>query len=406
MSFLFQNARWLTATGLLYFCSCFGQTFFISLFAGEIRQAFNLSHGDWGFIYSGGTLASAIAMLCFGGYIDKYKITMNIKIVIISLSLVCLAMTFVDLVWILPLIIFGLRFFGQGMLIHIPAVAIGKWYGKNKGKAISLSIMGFSIGEAIFPVIFVSLIMLIGWRNSWLVGTVILLLILPIIIKLLSNERTPNSKQEYLSDQVGMESKHWKRKDVLKNWVFWAVIIPFLIPPIFSTAFFFNMVHLTEVKNWSLITFTSLFPFYTGMSILTTLTSGWMLDKFGVEKILPFYLLPMAIGLLIFSYSNTYLTAAIGFGFLGMTQGLAMTIGGTFWPTYYGTKNLGSVRSLSTSTMVFGTAIGPAIVGKLLDIDVNYNFILLVMSVLAVIASLSLWITMLKAPQLLPSKQK
>ena len=406
MNFLFQNARWLIATALLYFCSCFGQTFFISLFAGEIRQAFNLSHGEWGFIYSGGTLASAIAMLCFGGYVDKYKITLNIKIVIISLSLVCLTMTFVDLVWILPLIIFGLRFFGQGMLIHIPAVAIGKWYGKNKGKALSLSIMGFSIGEAIFPVIFVSLFMLIGWRNSWLVGTVILLLILPIIITLLSNERVPNSKQENLSDQVGMGSKHWKRKDVLKNWVFWAVIIPFLIPPIFSTAFFFNMVHLTEVKNWSLITFTSLFPFYTGMSILTTLTSGWMLDKFGVEKILPFYLIPMAAGLLIFSYSNTYLTAAIGFGFLGMTQGLAMTIGGTFWPTYYGTKNLGSVRSLSTSTMVFGTAIGPAVVGKLLDIDVNYNFILLGMSVLAVIASLSLWITMLKAPQLLPSKQK
>jgi MFS family permease len=406
MNFLFQNARWLIATALLYFCSCFGQTFFISLFAGEIRQAFNLSHGEWGFIYSGGTLASAIAMLCFGGYVDKYKITLNIKIVIISLSLVCLTMTFVSLVWLLPLIIFGLRFFGQGMLIHIPAVAIGKWYGKNKGKALSLSIMGFSIGEAIFPVIFVSLFMLIGWRNSWLVGTVILLFILPIIIKLLSNERVPNSKQENLSDQVGMGSKHWKRKDVLKNWVFWAVIIPFLIPPIFSTAFFFNMVHLTEVKNWSLITFTSLFPFYTGMSIITTLASGWMLDKFGVEKILPFYLIPMAAGLLIFSYSNTYLTAAIGFSFLGMTQGLAMTIGGTFWPTYYGTKNLGSVRSLSTSTMVFGTAIGPAVVGKLLDIDVNYNFILLGMSVIAVIASLSLWITMLKAPQLLPSKQK
>ena len=406
MNFLFQNARWLIATALLYFCSCFGQTFFISLFAGEIRQAFNLSHGEWGFIYSGGTLASAIAMLCFGGYVDKYKITLNIKIVIISLSLVCLTMTFVSLVWLLPLIIFGLRFFGQGMLIHIPAVAIGKWYGKNKGKALSLSIMGFSIGEAIFPVIFVSLFMLIGWRNSWLVGTVILLFILPIIITLLSNERVPNSKQENLSDQFGMGSKHWKRRDVLKNWVFWAVIIPFLIPPIFSTAFFFNMVHLTEVKNWSLITFTSLFPFYTGMSIITTLASGWMLDKFGVEKILPFYLIPMATGLLIFSYSNTYLTAAIGFSFLGMTQGLAMTIGGTFWPTYYGTKNLGSVRSLSTSTMVFGTAIGPAIVGKLLDIDVNYNFILLVMSVLAVIASLSLWITMLKAPQLLPSKQK
>ena len=405
MNFILQNARWLAATALLYFCSSFGQTFFISLFAGEIREAFNLSHGDWGFIYSGGTLASAIAMLCFGGYVDKYKISLNIKIVVISLSLICLAMTFVKQVWILPFIIFGLRFFGQGMLIHIPAVAIGKWYGKNKGKALSLSIMGFSIGEAILPVIFVSLFILIGWRNSWLVGTIILLITLPIIINLLSNERTPNSSQENIIDQVGMGSKHWERKEVLKHWVFWSVIIPFLIPPIFSTAFFFNMVHLTEIKSWSLITFTSLFPFYTGMSILTTLISGWILDKFGVEKILPFYLLPMALGLLVFSYSDTYMTAAIGFSFLGMTQGLAMMIGGTFWPVYYGTKNLGSVRSLSTSCMVFGTAIGPAVVGKLLDFSINYNLILLGMSFLAIIASVSLWFIMLKAPALLPNKK-
>tara|TARA_B100000767_G_scaffold31683_1_gene27090 strand:- start:696 stop:1190 length:495 start_codon:yes stop_codon:yes gene_type:complete len=164
------------------------------------------------------------------------------------------------------------------------------------------------------------------------------------------------------------------------------------------------MVHLTEVKNWSLITFTSLFPFYTGMSILTTLSSGWMLDKFGVEKILPFYLLPMAIGLFVFSYSTSYLTAILGFSFLGMTQGLAMTIGGTFWPNYYGTKNLGSVRSLSTSTMVFGTAIGPAVVGKLLDFNINYDLILLGMSVLAIIASVSLAITMSQAPKILPQR--
>jgi MFS family permease len=188
--------------------------------------------------------------------------------------------------------------------------------------------------------------------------------------------------------------------------VFWAVIAPFLIPPIFSTAFFFNMVHLTEIKNWSLISFTALFPFYTSMSILTTLSSGWILDKFGVEKILPFYLLPMSLGLLIFSYGDTYVHAMIGLAFLGMTQGLAMTIGGTFWPTYYGTKNLGSVRSLSTSTMVFGTSLGPALVGILLDFGHNYNFILLGMCILAIFASVSLAITMTRAPKLLSENIK
>ena len=106
-----------------------------------------------------GNISFCYGYVSFWGYVDKYKITSNIKIVIICLSLLCLSMTFIEIVWLLPLIIFGLRFFGQGMLIHIPAVAIGKWYGKNKGKALSLSIMGFSIGEAIFPVIFVKFVL-------------------------------------------------------------------------------------------------------------------------------------------------------------------------------------------------------------------------------------------------------
>ena len=243
-------------------------------------------------------------------------------------------------------------------------------------------------------------------ESSWIVGMIILLLLLPIILKLLSNERIPNSKQENISNQLGMQNKHWTRKEALNHWVFWAVIVPFLIPPIFSTAFFFNMVHLTEIKDWSLISFTALFPFYTSMSIFTTLSSGWILDKFGVEKILPFYLLPMSLGMLIFSFGNTYLHAMIGLAFLGMTQGLAMTIGGTFWPNYYGTKNLGSVRSLSTSTMVFGTSLGPAIVGMLLDFGHNYNSILLGMCILAMFASISLAITMKHAPKLLSNNIK
>ena len=52
--------------------------------------------------------------------------------------------------------------------------------------------------------------------------------------------------------------------------------------------------------------------------------------------------------------------------------------------------------------MVFGTAIGPAVVGKLLDFNVDYNVILFGMSLLGIIASVSLAITMKQAPKLLP----
>ena len=74
MSFFFQNFRWLLACSLMYFSSCFGQTFFISLYANEIRFSFDLSHGQWGSIYAVGTLSSALLMLVLGGLVDKFDL--------------------------------------------------------------------------------------------------------------------------------------------------------------------------------------------------------------------------------------------------------------------------------------------------------------------------------------------
>ena len=128
--------------------------------------------------------------------------------------------------------------------------------------------------------------------------------------------------------------------------------------------------------------------------------SGWMIDKFGVSKFIPYYLIPMALGLISFSIGDNYFYVFIGFIFLGLTQGSAMTVGSTFWPNYFGTKNLGSIRSLSTSSMVFGTALGPIVVGQLLDLNVSYNHILFIMSIIAIVSSISLFITMSKVPNL------
>ena len=68
LTFLRENARWLGAGALLSFLSSFGQTYFIAIFAGEIRAEFGLSHGQWGGIYALGTGASAVLMLWAGGW--------------------------------------------------------------------------------------------------------------------------------------------------------------------------------------------------------------------------------------------------------------------------------------------------------------------------------------------------
>ena len=74
MKFILDNFRWLLASFLLFFMSSFGQTMFISIFAGEIQKEFNLSNGAWGGLYMAGTLSSAIIMLWVGGLTDIFKV--------------------------------------------------------------------------------------------------------------------------------------------------------------------------------------------------------------------------------------------------------------------------------------------------------------------------------------------
>ncbi|MEL6751956.1 MAG: MFS transporter, partial [Pseudomonadota bacterium] len=61
-SFYRENARWLAGGFLLSLFSCFGQTFFISIWGAEIREAFGLSLGGFGGLYMGATLASAACL--------------------------------------------------------------------------------------------------------------------------------------------------------------------------------------------------------------------------------------------------------------------------------------------------------------------------------------------------------
>ena len=69
------------------FFSSIGQTFFISLFAVEIRNELNLSHGMFVTVYSVATLTSAIVFLWFGKFTDQFNLILLGLIAFIALSL-------------------------------------------------------------------------------------------------------------------------------------------------------------------------------------------------------------------------------------------------------------------------------------------------------------------------------
>ena len=59
-------------------------------------------------------------------------------------------------------------------------------------------------------------------------------------------------------------------------------------------------------------------------------------------------------------------------GLLGVSYGISSTLFGALWPEVYGTRNLGSVRSVTVSLMVLSSALGPGVTGLLIDAGVAY----------------------------------
>jgi MFS family permease len=394
--FLKTNARWLSAGGLLMFSSSFGQTFFISIFAGQIMQSYGLSDGDWGRIYGSGTLASGLLMLWAGAYTDVYRAKTLAVVMFLLMSGFCLAMAFNTSAALLIVVIFGLRFSGQGMLSHIAMVAMGRWFIAARGKAAAIATLGFSVGEAFLPMLFVALMAFATWQSLWILAGLVALLFIPLLRFLLSEERTPQSIAEE-SHAVGMSGLHWTRARVLRHWLFWLVLPATAAPPMMGTAFFFQQVHFATSKGWEHAHLVALFPFYTLTTVASVLLFGAAIDRWGSSVMMPLFQLPMAAAFLALGASTSLTHAMIGLVLLALMQGGNGVVPLAFWSEYYGTRHLGAIKAMAAAVMVVSSAIGPALTGALIDRGIPFADQMVWIAVYTVGASALVWIAVARA---------
>ena len=369
----FIRANWLFLLSgfLLTFTSSYGQTYFISLFAGEIRQTFGLSDGQWGGIYTVGTTLSAVTMIWAGVLTDRFRVR-NLSVgVMLALAMACLAMAAVPNWIALVLVIYALRLTGQGMMSQLGMVAMVRWFESSRGKALSLASMGFAAGQAVLPIIFVALFASFHWRSLWVLAAALVVLTIPLLFSMLRHERTPQSMAQE-SQMTGMDGHHWSRAQMLRSGLFWLMIPMVIGPAAWGTALFFQQVHLTEVKGWELVAFVALMPLYTLSAIVFTFASGWAIDRFGVSRMVPIQMLPFAASFVVLHYAQTIWMAGIGLMVFGMGQGLQATAPAAFWAEYFGTRHLGSIKAVAAALMVFGSAIGPGISGALIDFGITF----------------------------------
>ncbi|ALH83145.1 MFS transporter [Sphingopyxis macrogoltabida] len=366
LPFVRHNARWLAAGFLLSMFSSFGQTFFIGLSGAESQARFDLSGGEFGLLYMVATLASAATLPWIGKVMDVMRGRTVAAMVMPGLAAACLLAAWSPHIIGFVVALYLLRLLGQGMMTHIAQTETARAFVANRGRAMSLVVPGHQAGEAVLPALFVLVAAALGWQGAWTAAAALTLVIgMPLIIGLLAKPRVP--QQAEINQAKAQGIRDWTRGEVIRDPVFYLLLLGLLAPPFIGTTIFFHQGHLIDVRGYDQLAFAGAFPVIAITTVGFGLVCGYLVDRLGSVRLLPFFLVPICIASLA-AASITALWGIYLFMFLfGVSYGLTSNMFGVIWPEVYGTAHLGSIRALVVSGMVLATAVGPGLTGALID---------------------------------------
>lgn len=365
--FLRENARWLAGGFLLTLFSSFGQSFFIGLSGDALRATFHLSGGAFGGIYMLATMGSALTLPWLGRTLDLMPGWKVVRFTAPALGLACVLIAIAPNVLMLTLALYLLRLFGLGMMLETAYTEIGRWFVANRGRAMALISPGQQAGVAILPVAVVLIARATGsWRTAWIASAALVVLVgMPAIIGLLKVERVPRSKE---AKTRGLHTaRDWSRSEVIRDPILYLLLLGVLAPSMLSTVIFFEQDYLIDLRGYDQLAFAGAYSVMSITTVFFGLVCGHLIDRLGSLKLLPYFLLPLAIAAAAVGLITPMWGVYLFMFLLGISNGFTSTLLGALWPEVYGLANLGGIRAIVVSAMVFSTAIGPGLSGALID---------------------------------------
>ena len=379
--------------------SSFGQTYFIGIVGPAIQLEFGLSHTLWGMVYMIGTIGSAALLPWTGGLIDRFVLRRYTLAACLLLVFACAYITTTTGPVTLVLAIFLLRHAGQGLISHISITSMARYFDRERGRAIAFASLGFTVGEAILPIIAVSAIALIGWRWTYGAAAVLVgLTVIPTVIWLLKGHDTVHSRSIEVSKTANHTAQRtvrsWTRREVLRHYIFYFLMPGVLAFSMIGTALFFHHLNLADEKGWSHAWITGNYSLFAATTVVTLIVAGTLVDRLTAIRIMPYLLSPLVLAMVTIGLIDSMWGVIPYMLLMGIQSGFYFPVMSALWAELYGVDHIGAIKSLNASAMVLSSAIGPVLMGWLADLGVPLSTVCLYFAVYAAAAAVLVFLAL------------
>ena len=389
--------------------------FFIGFFSVGARNAFGIfvipmsEEFGWNrsvisFAGALGVLVNGLSQPFLGNAYDRLggrKLILS-GVLIIGITLVLLSFTFHFAYFVLILGIIMAVAMSAGS-ITTGAVLVSKWFEKKRATAISISSAGVSVGGLILVPFATYLVILIGWRLTWVaLGSLIVFLVLPMAYFLLRDDpadlglypdgekKTEGSK---LRENSGLSrgplvvDDDWRK--AFRSFPMWQLCISYFVCGFTTLIMSIHFVPYAVERGFSPQTAATAFGVLSMMNTIGVLIVGPLCDKFGNKNLLGFLygfrgigyvlllLLPGQWGLWAFAV----ITGASWVATVPPTTALTADV--------YGLKKVGTLSGIAFMAHQIGGSIGIQFGGIARDLTGSYTSPFAVAVVLLIIASVT-----------------
>ncbi|WP_201317802.1 MFS transporter [Paenibacillus sp. EPM92] len=384
-------------SGWAIFFSGPGQAYSNAVFIESYMAQFHMDRTTVSSIYSLATMIAGILLFGVGKLTDRYGHRVMMTWTAVLLGLACLWNSFAAGTVTLFIGFLMIRLFGQGSMFLIPNTLVSQWFVKRRGRALSFAGLGGLLGAAVFPPVNNWLIEAYSWQTAWRVlGAAILCCFAPAAfywvrnkpedVGLLPDHASSDSDQESSHSSAGEDS--WTLSEAMRTRAFWFILVCTAIPAMVYGGITIQIFSILNEHKIDRMTTAFILSFVPLISFICSLFAGFIVERVRVHTMLglTFGLNMLTPALLITAQSETmiYLFAMIW----GAGQGLVNAPLSVIWANYFGRKHLAKINSVTTTAMVFGSALGPIQLGWAYDHIGNYNPILWMMVIFWAIGAL------------------